>query len=211
MKKAILAKKIGMTEIFDDAGNAVAVTVLQAGPCTVIAKKNSDKDGYTAVQVGFEPVEERKLNQPQLGHFAKAGVAPHRYLREFRLEDTSELEVGDQIKVDIFSPGDLVDVGGITRGKGFAGSIKRHGQHRGPMSHGSHYHRGPGALGSVDAARVFKGRKLPGRMGGDTVTVQKLKVVSIDPEKNIILVKGAVPGPRKGVLLVTDSSKAGAR
>ncbi|NLC11824.1 MAG: 50S ribosomal protein L3 [Firmicutes bacterium] len=208
MKKAILAKKLGMTEVFDDKGNAVPVTVLQAGPCTVVAKKTKEKDGYNAVQVGFEPVSEHKLNKPQRGHFAKAGVKPHRYLKELRLEDISGLDIGKQIKADTFSAGELVDVTGISRGKGFAGSIKRHGQRRGLMSHGSHYHRGPGSLGSIDSARVFKGRPLPGHMGAVKVTVQKLEVVKVDPEQNIMLVKGAVPGPRKGLLIVKNSSKA---
>lgn len=208
MNRAILAKKIGMTQVFDDEGRAIPVTVLEAGPCTVIAKRTSDRDGYMAIQIGFKAAKENRLNKPQLGHFAKAGVAPLKFVREMRLVDTEGFEVGQEITTDIFKPGDYVDVTGISKGKGFAGSIKRHGFARGSMTHGSHYHRGPGSLGSVDAARVFKGRKLPGRMGGEKVTSQKLKVIKVDSGKNLLLVKGAVPGPRNGLLVVKNSVKA---
>jgi large subunit ribosomal protein L3 len=208
MNKAILAKKLGMTQIFDKEGRAIPVTVLEAGPCTVIAKRTPDRDGYTAIQIGFKAVKENRLNKPQLGHFAKAGVAPLKFVREMRLVDTDGYEVGQEITADIFEPGDYVDVTGISKGKGFAGSIKRHGHSRGPMTHGSRYQRGPGSLGSVDAARVFKGHKLPGRMGGDKVTSQKLKVVKVDAGKNLLLVKGAVPGPRNGLLVIKNSVKA---
>ncbi|MDO9535449.1 MAG: 50S ribosomal protein L3 [Bacillota bacterium] len=208
MNKAILAKKLGMTQIFDAEGRAIPVTVLEAGPCTVIDKRTPDRDGYTAIQIGFKAVKENRLNKPQLGHFAKAGVAPLKFVREMRLVDTEGYEVGQEIRADIFKPGDYVDVTGISKGKGFAGSIKRHGHSRGPMTHGSRYQRGPGSLGAVDAARVFKGHKLPGRMGGDKVTSQKLKVVKVDAGKNLLLVRGAVPGPRNGLLVIKNSVKA---
>jgi large subunit ribosomal protein L3 len=207
MKKAILARKVGMTQIFDEAGRAIPVTVMEAGPCTVIGKKTEAKDGYQALKVGFYEVRERKINKPQKGQFARADVSPMRYIRELCFEPDEAYNVGQQIKADIFEAGEYVDVSGVSKGKGFAGSIKRHGQHRGPMTHGSRYHRGPGSLGSVDGARVFKGRNLPGRMGGDNVTVQKLEVVRVDGEKNLLLVKGAVPGQRGSLLMVKNSVK----
>jgi len=210
MEKGILAKKIGMTRVFDEDGRAIPVTVLEAGPCTVIAKKTPEKDGYRAIQVGFKPVLKKKgLNKPLAGHFAKAGVAPLKFVRELRISDPEEYRVGQEIKVDIFKAGEYVDVTGVSKGKGFAGSIKRHGQSRGPMSHGSRYHRGPGSLGSIDPAHVFKGQTLPGRMGGEMVTVQKLKVIKVDAGRNLLLVMGAVPGPRNGLLIVKNSVKAG--
>ncbi len=207
MEKAILAKKVGMTRIFDDSGRSIPVTVLEAGPCTVISKKTPEKDGYTAIQVGFQQVRENRLNKPTKGHLDKAGVSPVKYIREFKLSDIGAFDIGQDIKADIFNSGEFVDVTGISRGKGFAGSIKRHGHGRGPMSHGSRYHRGPGTLGAIDPARVFKGTKLPGRMGGEKVTVQKLEVVKVDPDKNVILVKGAVPGPRGSLLMIKQSVK----
>ena len=207
MEKAILAKKVGMTRIFDDGGRSIPVTVLEAGPCTVICKKTPEKDGYTAIQVGFQQVKEKRLNKPLKGHLNKAGAGPVKYIREFKLSDTGAYEVGQDIKADIFGSGEFVDVTGVSKGKGFAGSIKRHGQARGPMTHGSRYHRGPGTLGAIDPARVFKGQSLPGRMGGERVTVQKLEVVKVDPEKNMILVKGAVPGPRGSLLEIKNSVK----
>ncbi len=207
MQKAIMAKKVGMTRIFDDNGRSIPVTVLEAGPCTVISKKTPETDGYTAIQVGFQRQKENRLNKPIKGHLNKAGVGPVKYIREFKLSDVGAYEIGQDIKADIFSSGDYVDVTGVSRGKGFAGSIKRHGHSRGPMSHGSRYHRGPGTLGSIDPARVFKGMKLPGRMGGEKVTVQKLEVVKVDPERNILLLKGAVPGPQGGLLMLKESVK----
>ncbi|HOB35390.1 MAG: 50S ribosomal protein L3 [Firmicutes bacterium] len=207
MKKGLLAKKIGMTQIFDEHGNAVPVTVLQAGPCPVVQKKTVATDGYDAIQLGFMPQKEQRLNRPERGHFKRANVAPTRYLAEFRLANAGEYEVGQELRVDIFQPGDRVDVTGISKGKGFAGSIKRHGQRRGPMSHGSHYHRGPGSLGSIDPARVFKGRPLPGRMGGERVTVQNLEVLAVDTERNLMLVKGSTPGIRGAVLRIRESVK----
>lgn len=207
MKKGILAKKIGMTQVFDEAGRAIPATILEAGPCTVISKRVPEKEGYLALQVGFKPAKESRLNNPQRGHFKRAGVKPLKYVKELRLDGTVDYEVGQEIKADIFEPGEFVDITGVSKGKGFAGSIKRHGQARGAMTHGSHYHRGPGSLGGVDAARVFKGQTLPGRMGGDRVTVQKLQVIKADPDQNILLVKGAVPGPRGGLLMVKNSVK----
>ncbi len=207
MKKAILARKEGMTQIYDESGKVIPVTVLKAGPCRVILKRTLEKDGYQAIQVGFEEKKPSRVNQPEQGHFKKAKVPPCRVLKEFRMGNADEYKVGEEIKSDIFSPGDYVDVSGISKGKGFAGSIKRHGFKMGPRTHGSHYHRGSGSLGSVDLARIFKGRKLPGRMGGKRSTVLNLKIVSVDPAKNIILVKGAVPGPRGILLEVREAVK----
>lgn len=207
MEKGILAKKIGMTRVFDEEGRVIPVTVLEAGPCTVVAKKTPEKDGYKAIQVGFKNARPTSLNKPLNGHFARAGVAPAKYVRELRISDADTYEVGQEIKADIFKAGEYVDVTGVSKGKGFAGSIKRHGQGRGPMTHGSRYHRGPGSLGAIDAARVFKGQSLPGRMGGEKVTVQKLKVIKVDAGKNLLLVKGSVPGPRNTLLIVKNSVK----
>lgn len=209
MKKGILGKKIGMTQIFDDSGKVIPVTIIEAGPCTVIRKKIEGTDGYSAIQVGFGSVKETRVKQPLKGHFAKYGVSPNRYLREFRLSDVSAYEVGQEIKVDIFAPGERVDVIGTSRGKGFAGSIKRFNYSRGPMSHGSRYHRGPGSLGAVDPARVFKGRPLPGRMGHDRVTVQNLEVVKVEPERNLLIIKGSVPGKEGSFIMIRNAVKAG--
>lgn len=208
MQKAILATKLGMTQIFDDAGRVIPVTVVEAGPCSVVQKKTVENDGYDAVQVGFIDIKDKKANKPQKGHFAKAGVAPKKYLREFRLEDVSGLNVGDEIKADVFAADDKVDVAGITKGKGYAGTIKRWGTHRGPMTHGSGYHRGPGSMGMCSyPGRVFKGKRLPGHMGVDRVTVQNLQVVRVDAEKNIILIKGGLPGPKGGLLMIKNTVK----
>lgn len=209
MEKGILARKIGMTRVYDDEGRFIPVTVLEAGPCTVLVKKTMEKDGYQAIQIGFQPAKKNRLNKPLAGHFARAGVAPLKFIQELRLNDLEQYEVGQEIKADIFETGEYVDVTGISKGKGFAGSIKKFGQARGPQTHGSRYHRGPGSLGAVGPARVIKGRKLPGRMGGEKVTVQKLKVVKVDAGKNLLLVKGAVPGPRNVLLVVKNSVKAG--
>ncbi len=209
MKKAILGTKIGMTQIFDTDGKVIPVTVIMAGPCTVVQKKTVDTDGYDAVQVGFGEVKEKNLNKPVKGHFAKADTAAKKYLREFRLEDTASLNVGDEIKADIFEAGEKVDVTGISKGKGFAGPMKRWGLHRGPMSHGSGYHRGSGSMGACSApGRVMKGKKLPGHMGVEKVTVQNLEVVKVNAEENIILVKGAVPGSKGGLITIKNSVKA---
>lgn len=207
MKKAILGKKIGMTQLFDQEGNVVPVTVIQAGPCPVVQKKTAATDGYNAIQVGFQAQKEQRLNRPEHGHFKRANVSPTRYLAEFRLDSIDEYQVGQEIRVDIFEAGEHIDVTGTSKGKGTAGSIKRHNQRRGPMSHGSHYHRGPGSLGAVDPAKVFKGRKLPGRMGDERITVQNLEIIQVDPERNLLLVKGSMPGIRGSLLRIKDSVK----
>ncbi len=207
MKKAILGKKIGMTQLFDQEGNVVPVTVIQAGPCPVIQKKAVATDGYNAIQVGFQAQKEQRLNKPERGHFKRANVAPTRYLMELRLDNIDEYQVGQEVRVDIFEAGEHIDVTGISKGKGTAGSIKRHNQRRGPMSHGSHYHRGPGSLGAVDPAKVFKGRALPGRMGDERITVQNLEIFQVDPERNLLLVKGSMPGIRGSLLRIKESVK----
>ncbi len=210
MAKGILGKKLGMTQIFNEQGALVPVTVIEAGPCTVVQKKTVETDNYNAVQLGFGEKRERLFNKPQKGHFAKANVTPTRYLREFRVaenDDFADLNVGDVVKVDIFQEGEKVDVTGTSRGKGFQGVIKRHNFGRGPMSHGSRYHRRVGSLGAVDPARVFKGRKLPGRMGGKRTTIQGLEVVKVDLERNILLVKGSVPGAKGTLVIVKESKK----
>ena len=208
MKKAILAKKVGMTQIFNEAGELVPVTVLQAGPCVVTQVKTTENDGYEAVQVGFEDIREKLVNKPVKGMFDKAGVSYKRYVREFKLE--GEYSVKDEIKVDGFEAGDKIDATAIAKGKGFQGAIKRHGQSRGPMAHGSKYHRHAGSNGSCSTpSRVFKGKKMPGHMGGKKVTTQNLEVVRVDAEKNLLLVKGAVPGPKKSLVTIKESVKAG--
>ncbi len=209
MKKAILGTKIGMTQIFDENGKVIPVTVVLAGPCTVIQKKTVETDGYEAVQVGYGEVKEKKVNKPLKGHFAKADTANKKYLREFRLDDISGLEVGSEIKADIFEAGEKIDVTGISKGKGFAGPMKRWGMHRGPMTHGSGYHRGSGSMGACSApGRVMKGKKLPGHLGVEKVTVQNLEVVKVVADENIILVKGAVPGNKGGLVTIRNSVKA---
>ena len=209
MKKAILGTKVGMTQIFGENGEMIPVTVVLAGPCTVVQKKTIETDGYEAVQVGFGEVKEKSLNKPMKGHFAKADVANKKYLREFRLDDCSALNVGDEIKADIFEAGEKIDVTGISKGKGFAGPMKRWGLHRGPMSHGSGYHRGSGSMGACsNPGRVMKGKKLPGHMGVVKVTVQNLEVVKVDTENNLILLKGAVPGNKGGLVTIRNSVKA---
>ena len=208
MQKAILAKKLGMTQIFDETGKVIPVTVIEAGPNAVIQKKTVENDGYEAVQVGFVDLKDKKTNKPTKGHFAKAGVTPKKFIKEFRLDDVSALNVGDEIKADIFEAGEKVDVAGISKGKGYAGTIKRWGQHRGPMTHGSGYHRGPGSMGMCsDPGRVFKGKRLPGHMGVERVTIQNLAVVRVDADKNIILIKGGLPGPKGGLLIVKNTVK----
>ena len=208
MKKAILAKKVGMTQIFNEAGELVPVTVLQAGPCVVTQVKTIENDGYEAVQVGFEDIREKLVNKPVKGMFDKAGVSYKRYVREFKLE--GEYSVKDEIKVDVFEAGDKIDATAIAKGKGFQGAIKRHGQSRGPMAHGSKYHRHAGSNGSCSTpSRVFKGKKMPGHRGGKKVTTQNLEVVRVDAEKNLLLVKGAVPGPKKSLVTIKESVKAG--
>ncbi|MDA8442329.1 MAG: 50S ribosomal protein L3 [Peptococcaceae bacterium] len=208
MSKGILGKKVGMTQIFAEDGHVVPVTVILAGPCTVVQKKTTATDGYNAVQVGFDIAKEKRVNKPSKGHFAKVNVTPVRFLRELRLENVDDYQIGQEIKADIFGAGEKVDVVGTSKGKGFAGAIKRHGFHRGPMKHGSKYHRRTGSLGAKGPARVYKGRKLPGRMGGVRVTVQNLEIIRVDAERNLLLIKGAVPGPKKGLILIKPSVKA---
>ncbi|MGB9867185.1 MAG: 50S ribosomal protein L3 [Bacillota bacterium] len=207
MEKGILGLKRGMTQVFDKAGRLVAVTVVEAGPCVVVQKKTVTKDGYNALQLGMVPVAEKKLNKPLRGHFARAGVKPMRFLREVRLDDISGYEVGQEVRVDIFKDGERVDVTGTRKGHGFAGGVKRWGFHRGPMAHGSKYHRRVGSLQSRAAARVFKGRKMPGHYGADRFTVQNLEVVKVDPTRNLLLLKGSVPGPKGSLVIVKDAAK----
>ena len=210
MKKAIVGKKLGMTQLFDANGNVVPVTVIEAGPCVVSQKKTVENDGYEAVQIGFGDLKASKVNGPMKGHFAKGDVAPKKVLREFRLEDTSALNVGDLIKADIFSEGDSVDARGTSKGKGYAGTIKRWNFHRLKETHGTGpVHRHGGSLGACSTpSRVFKGKKMAGHLGNERVTVQNLSVVKVDAEKNIIAVKGAVPGPKGGIVVLFDSVKA---
>ena len=207
--KTIIGKKVGMTQIFDEKGKVIPVTVIEAGPCLVAQVKSVETDGYNAIQLGFGDVKESKLNKPEKGHFAKAKLALKKHLREFRLDSVDGVNVGDEIKVDTFQAGDKIDVQGTSKGKGFQGVIKRHGQSRGPMGHGSMYHRRPGSMGPTSTpGRVFKGKKLPGHMGRVTVTIQNLDVVKVDLDKNVILVKGSVPGPKGAILKIKSAIKA---
>lgn len=208
MVKGILGKKLGMTQLFTEEGKVVPVTVIEAGPCVVIQKKTAGTDGYNAIQVGFADIREKLVNKPIKGHYAKAGIKPRRFAKEFRIDNVDEYQVGQEIAVDVFAAGDSVDVVGTSRGKGFAGGIKRHNFSRGPMAHGSKYHRRPGSAGAKGPARVFKGRLMPGRMGGERVTVQNLQIVRVDKDRNLLLVKGAVPGAKNGLLIVKNSVKA---
>ena len=209
MNKALIGKKIGMTQIFDEKGRVIPVTAIEVGLCTVTQVKTADQDGYTAVQLGFQDVKESKLTKPELGKFTKAKLQPKKYLREFRLDSVEGIKVGDELKADVFQAGDKVDIQGTSKGKGFQGVIKRHGQSRGPMGHGSMYHRRPGSMGPTSTpGRVFKGKNLPGHMGVETVTIQNLEVVKVDLDKNVILVKGSVPGAKKSILKIKSSVKA---
>ena len=208
MSKGILGKKIGMTQVFTTEGRVVPVTVVEAGPCPVVQKKTVATDGYNAIQVGFSMLRDSLSNKPRKGHFQKASLKPMRYVREFRVNDVESYEIGQEVTVDLFTVGDKVDVVGTSKGKGFAGMIKRHNASRGPMAHGSKYHRRSGSLGAKGPARVFKGRALPGRMGGERVTVQNLEVIRVDMDKNLILIKGAVPGAKKSLLILKPSVKA---
>ena len=208
MKKAIIGKKVGMTQIFDETGKVIPVTVIEAGPCTVVQKKTAEKEGYASVQLGFAEVKENDLNKPELGHLKKAGVAPVKYLKEFRLEDTTSINVGDILKADVFAAGDKVDVTGISRGKGFAGVVKRHGAHIQKKSHGGGpVHRHAGSMGPIDPAHIFKGKIGAGHMGVDQVTVENLDVVKVDAEMNLIAVKGAIPGPKGGIVYIKNTVK----
>jgi large subunit ribosomal protein L3 len=209
MKKAIIGKKVGMTQIFDETGKVIPVTVIEAGPCPVVQKKSPDKEGYTAVQLGFEEIEAKKLSKPEKGHLEKAGVALSKHLKEFRLENCDGLDVGDVVKADIFAAGDKVDVTGISRGKGYAGVIKRWGAQRTPTSHGGGpVHRHAGSMGSsTDPSRIFPGKIGAGHMGVEQVTVQNLDVVKVDPELNLIAVRGAIPGPKGGIVYIKNTVK----
>ena len=209
MNKGLIGKKVGMTQIFDEKGRVVPVTAIEAGPCVVAQVKTKETDGYQAIQLGFGEVKEKKVNKPEKGHFTKVNLAPRKHLREFRLDTIEGIKVGDELKADVFSVGDKVDVQGTSKGKGFQGVIKRHGQSRGPMAHGSMYHRRPGSMGATSTpGRVFKGKKLPGHMGVQTVTIQNLEVVKVDLDKNVILVKGSVPGVKGAILKIKSSVKA---
>lgn len=209
MKKAIMATKIGMTQIFSEKGALIPVTVLEAGPCVVTQLKTVDNDGYDAIQVGFAEIKEKKVNKPAKGHFDKAGVAAKKNLKEFRLEDTASFTLGAEIKADIFAQGDKVDVSGVSKGKGYASVIKKYNQHRGPMGHGSKSHRVVGSMGgSATPGRVMKGKNMPSHMGTINVTVQNLEIVRVDADKNLLLIKGAVPGPKGALLMIKDSVKA---
>ena len=209
MKKAIIGKKVGMTQIFDETGKVIPVTVIEAGPCVVVAKMTKEKEGYDAVQFGYEEVAEKKLTKPELGHVKKAGVAPVKHLKEFRLEDMSKLEVGDTVKADVFAAGDKVDVTGTTKGHGYAGVIKRWGQGRTPTTHGGGpVHRHAGSMGSsTDPSRIMPGKRQAGHMGVDQVTVQNLDIVKVDPELNLIAIRGAVPGPKGSIVYIKNTVK----
>ena len=209
MKKGIIGKKIGMTQIFDEIGNVVPVTVIQAGPCVVAQKKTVETDGYNAVQLGFADVKEKHMTKAEKGHFAKAGVENKKHLKEFRLDDISAINVGDVITADTFAAGEKVDVTGMTKGHGYSGVIKRWNHHHLRMTHGTGpIHRQPGSMGVIDPARIFKNKKMAGQYGNEQVTVLNLKVVKIDSEKNLIAVKGAIPGAKDGIVFIRDSIKA---
>ena len=209
MKKAILGRKLGMTQIFDENGKIVPVTVIEAGPCVVTQIKTEEKDGYDAIQVGFDDIREKLVNKPRQGQFKKAGASLKRILREFRLEDISTFELGQEILADVFDAGERVDVSGVSKGKGFQGVIKRWNAARGPMSHGSKFHRAPGSMGaSSDPSRTFKNKHMPGHMGNVNTTILNLKVAKVMPEKNLILIKGGVPGPNRGYVVIKSAVKA---
>ena len=209
MKKGIIGKKIGMTQIFDEKGNVIPVTVIQAGPCAVVQKKTAENDGYDAIQLGFVEAKEKHITKAEKGHFEKAGVSFKRHLKEFRLDDCSALNVGDVITADTFAAGDKVDVTGMTKGRGYSGVIKRWNHHHLRMTHGTGpIHRQPGSMGVIDPARIFKNKKMAGQYGNEQVTVLNLKVVKIDSEKNLIAIKGAIPGAKDGIVFIRDSVKA---
>lgn len=206
--KTIMGTKIGMTQVFDENGKAIPVTIVHAEPNVVLQKKKVATDGYNAIQVGFMTLREKLVNKPKMGIFTRAKLKPCRHIREFSVNNVDDYEIGTEIKADIFTADEVVDVVGTSKGKGFAGAVKRHNMARGSMGHGSKYHRRPGSLGAMGPARVFKGRKMPGHLGAERVTIQGLKIVKIYPDKNLILIKGAIPGPRKGLVLIKKSIKA---
>ncbi len=206
--KNMIGRKVGMTQIFQEDGSITPVTVIEAGPLVVVQKKTVESDGYNAIQVGFENIKEQRINKPTKGHFDKANVGYKKYLKEFNVENPDEYEIGQEIKVDVFVAGDMIDVTGVSKGKGTQGVIKRHGFSRGRETHGSHFHRAPGGLSAgTYPGRVFKGKRMAGRMGNERVTIQNLEIVRVDSEKNIILVKGAVPGPKKGIITIKETVK----
>ena len=209
MQKAIIGKKVGMTQIFDESGKVIPVTVVEAGPCVVTQKKTIETDGYAAVQLGFEDIKESKLTKPEAGHLKKAGVAPKKHLKEFKLEDAADMNVGDEVKADVFAAGDKIDVTGISKGHGYQGVVKRYGAGRTPMTHGGGpVHRHAGSMGSCsDPSRIFKGHHGAGQMGVDQVTVQNLDVVQVDPELNMLVIRGAIPGPKGGIVYVKSTAK----
>ena len=208
--RGLMGKKVGMTQVFNEEGAVIPVTVIHVEPNVVTQVKNVESDGYHSVQIAYGEIKEKNVNKPLKGHFAKAGVSPKRKLKEIRLQEASELTPGQELTVEIFKVGDKVDISGISKGKGFQGVIKRHGQSRGPETHGSRYHRAPGSMGaSATPARVLKGKKLPGQMGREKITVQNLEIVKVDAERNALLVKGAVPGPKKGILFIKETVKQG--
>jgi len=208
MTKGILGRKLGMTQIFTEVGEVVPVTVIEAAPNVVLQVRTVENDGYEAIQLGFDDKKEVRANKPQKGHAGKANTAPKRFIKEFRNVNLGDYQLGQEVKVDVFSAGDVVDVTGTSKGKGFQGNIKRHNQSRGPMAHGSRYHRRPGSMGAIDAMRVLKGKALPGRMGGEKITVQNLEIVRVDTERNLLLVKGNVPGAKKSYIVVKSATKA---
>ena len=209
MLKASIGTKVGMTQVFKEDGTLLPVTVVKAGPCVVVQKKTVEGEGYNALQLGFGEIRAKLVNKPKAGHFKKAGVEPMRYLREFRTDDVAEYEVGQELKVDVFAEGDKVDATGISKGRGFKGVIARHGQHRGPMTHGSRYHRRPGSMGACSyPGKVFKGKKLPGHTGVERVTIQNLEVVMVNAEKDMLLIKGAIPGANGQLVTIKKSVKA---
>ncbi len=209
MNKGLIGKKVGMTQIFDEQGKVIPVTVIEAGPCTVVQIKTTEVDGYNAIQLGYGDVKEHKVIKPVKGHYTKVKLTPKKHLREFRLDSIENINVGDELKADTFAVGDKLDIQGTSKGKGFQGVIKRHGQSRGPMGHGSMYHRRPGSMGPTSTpGRVFKGKNLPGHMGRETVTIQNLEVVKVDLDKNAILVKGSVPGANGSILKLKSSVKS---
>ena len=208
MKKAIIGKKVGMTQIFDESGKVIPVTVVEAGPCVVTQKKTVETDGYTAVQLGYGEVAEKKLSKPEAGHLKKAGVAPKKHLKEFKLENAAEMNIGDEIKADTFAAGDMIDVTGISKGHGYQGVVKRHGAGRVDMTHGGGpVHRHAGSMGALDAARIFKGKIGAGQMGDEQVTIENLEIVKVDAELNMIVIRGAIPGPKGGLVYIRNTVK----
>ncbi|KAB8127629.1 50S ribosomal protein L3 [Gracilibacillus oryzae] len=208
MTKGILGRKIGMTQLFSEEGELIPVTVIEAEPNVVLQKRTQENDGYEAIQIGFADQKKNRTNKPEQGHAEKASTTPKRFIREVRGVNLDEYDLGQEISVEVFQAGDVIDVTGTSKGKGFQGAIKRHNQSRGPMSHGSRYHRRPGTMGPIDPMHVFKGKKLPGQMGGEQITIQNLEIVKVDAERNLLLIKGNVPGAKKSFVKITSALKA---